>query len=59
MAVTEKHFSIGVTRKLSEKVSGSLSYVRTMNNSVESNSGSGNKIELEQNIVNLQIGYQF
>jgi long-chain fatty acid transport protein len=59
LAVTEKHLSLGVTRKLSEKVSGSLSYMRAMHNSVESNSGSGNKIELEQNIVNAQISYKF
>lgn len=58
LAVTEKHLSLGVTRQLSEKVSGSLSYVRAFHNDVTSTDGT-TKIELEQNIVNVQISYKF
>lgn len=59
LAVTEKHLSLGVTRKLSDKVSGSLSYVRAFQNEITSNVAPYNKIELEQNIVNLQLSYKF
>lgn len=58
LAVTEKHLSLGVTRQLSDKVSGSLSYVRAFHNDVTSSDGT-TRIELEQNIVNLQISYKF
>jgi len=58
LAVTEKHLSIGVTRKISDKVLGSLSYMRAFENSVTSNVAPFNTIELEQNIVNLQISYK-
>ncbi|MBZ0094483.1 MAG: outer membrane protein transport protein [Sulfuricella sp.] len=58
LAVTEKHLSLGATRQLSEKVSGSLSYVRAFHNDVTSTDGT-TKIELEQNIVNVQISYKF
>ncbi len=58
LAVTEKHLSIGLTRKISDKVMGSLSYMRAFQNSVTSNVAPFNTIELEQNIVNLQISYK-
>ena len=58
LAVTEKHLSIGVTRKISDKVMGSLSYMRAFQNSVTSNVAPFNTIELEQNIINLQISYK-
>ncbi len=56
LAVTEKHMSLGLTRKISDKVLGSLSYMHAFKNSVAS---STNTIELEQNIINLQISYKF
>jgi long-chain fatty acid transport protein len=55
LAVTEQHLSLGMTRKLGERMSASLSYVRAFNNEVSSGS---NSIELEQNVVNLQISYK-
>lgn len=58
LAVTEKHLSLGVTRKLSEKVEGSVSYARAFHNDITSTDGT-TKIELEQNIVNLQLSYKF
>lgn len=58
LAVTEKHLSLGVTRKLSDKAQGSLSYMHAFHNRVAS-STSANVIELEQNIINLQVSYAF
>lgn len=59
LAVTEKHLSLGVTRKFNDKVSGSLSYVHAFHNEITSNVAPFNKIELEQNIVNVQLSYKF
>jgi long-chain fatty acid transport protein len=59
LAVVEKHLSLGVSRKFSEKVTGSFSYVRAFNNSVTSSVAPFNTIELEQNLFNMQISYQY
>ena len=59
LAVTEKHLTLGVTRQMGQRMFTSLSYARAFHNEVTSNSGSGNKIELEQNVVNLQMSYVF
>jgi long-chain fatty acid transport protein len=58
LAVTEKHLSIGVTRKITDKIMGSLSYMHAFENSVTSNVAPFNTIELKQNIINLQISYK-
>jgi len=58
LAITETHLSVGATRKLGKRVEGSVSYLRAFNNKLTSNSGSGNTIELEQNILNFQISYK-
>jgi long-chain fatty acid transport protein len=59
LAITESHLSLGVTRKLSDKVSGSLSYMHAFSNEITSSVAPYNTIELEQNIVNVQISYLF
>jgi len=59
LAVTEKHLSVGMTRKLSDKVSASLSYMHAFHNDITSNVAPRNKIELEQNIANVQVSYLF
>jgi long-chain fatty acid transport protein len=59
LAVVEKHLTLGVSRKFSDKVTGSLSYVHAFKNSVTSNVAPLNTIELKQNQVNMQISYQF
>ena len=59
LAVVEKHLTLGLTRKFSDKVSGSVSYVHAFKNSLTSNTGAANTIELKQNIVNFQVSYQF
>ncbi|MFA5241039.1 MAG: outer membrane protein transport protein [Sulfuricella sp.] len=59
LAITEKHLSLGVTRKFSDKASASLSYAHAFHNEITSNTGTNNKIELEQNIVNVQLSYKF
>ena len=58
LAVTEMHVSLGATRKLGKRVEGTLSYAHAFNNEITSNSGSGNVIELEQNVLNVQISYK-
>lgn len=59
LAIVEKHLTVGITRRFSDKVSGSFSYVHAFNNSITSNVAPFNTIELEQNIVNLQVSYGF
>jgi len=59
LAVTEKHLSVGMTRKLSDKVSASLSYMHAFHNDITSNVAPRNKIDLEQNIANVQVSYLF
>lgn len=59
LAITEKHFSLGATRRFSDKVSASISYVHAFQNEITANTAPYNKIELEQNIINLQLSYKF
>lgn len=56
LAVTEHHLSLGLTRQVTDKASVSLSYVRAFENEVKNSTGQ--KIELEQNVLNLQISYR-
>jgi long-chain fatty acid transport protein len=56
LAVTEHHLSLGLTRQITDKASVSLSYVRAFENEVKNSTGQ--KIELEQNVLNLQISYR-
>ena len=58
LAVVEHHLSLGVTRQLGKRVSGSLSYMKAFENEVVS-STSTNRIELEQNILNVQLSYKY
>jgi long-chain fatty acid transport protein len=58
LAVTEQHLTLGMTRFLAPRVAGSLSYAHAFRNDV-TDSTTGTKIELEQNIVNLQMTYKF
>jgi long-chain fatty acid transport protein len=58
LAVTEHHLALGATRQIGQKVFGSLSYVHAFKNDVVSTDGN-TRIELEQNIVNLQVTYKF
>ena len=59
LAVVEKHLTLGISRKFSDKVMGSLSYVHAFKNSVTSNVAPFNTIELKQNLLNFQISYQY
>lgn len=59
LAVVEKHLTLGLSRKFSDKVTGSLSYVHAFKNSVTSNVAPFNTIELKQNQFNMQVSYQF
>jgi long-chain fatty acid transport protein len=57
VAIPELHISLGMTRKLSDRISGSLSYTYAFENELTSNTGSGNTISIQQNIVYLQLSY--
>ena len=57
IAVVEPHFSIGVTKHLTDELRGTLAYTHGLHNEVES-SLTPNKIEAEQNIVFLQFSFR-
>jgi long-chain fatty acid transport protein len=59
LAVVEKHLSLGLSRKFSDKVTGSFSYVHAFENSVKSSVAPFNTIKLEQNLFNMQVSYQY
>jgi long-chain fatty acid transport protein len=59
LAVVEKHLALGATRKFSDKVMGSVSYVHAFKNSVTSSVAPFNTIELKQNLLNFQVSYKF
>ncbi|MFO7594215.1 MAG: outer membrane protein transport protein [Pseudomonadota bacterium] len=58
LAITETHYSLGLTQQVGKRVSTSFSYVRAMHNEITSSVAPYNTIELEQNIVNFQISYR-
>ena len=55
----EKHLALGMSRKFSSKATGSLSYVHGFEESATSSVAPFNTIKLKQNIMNLQVSYQF
>jgi len=57
IAVVEQHFSIGLTKHLSNEMMGTLSYTHGLHNEVKSDT-TPNIIEAEQNIVFLQFSYR-
>lgn len=59
LAVVEKHLALGLSRKFSDRMTGSISYVHAFKNSLTSNVGAANTIELKQNLINMQVSYQY
>ena len=62
VAIPELHVSLGATRQLSKKVTGSLSYTHAFENELTSSNATPagtNKISIEQDIIYAQIAYQF
>jgi len=57
VAIPETHLSLGLTRKLGKNVSGSVAYTHAFENELTSDSGSGNTIKIDQNILYLQVSY--
>lgn len=57
-AIVEHHLSFGLTRKFSDKVSGSFAYTHAFNNKLDSSTNT-NTIEIEQNQYNMSISYKF
>ena len=65
VAIPEWHLSLGATRQLSKRVSGSVSYTHAFENELTSNketspgSGTYNTIKISQNVLYLQVAYQY
>ena len=58
-AIVEHHLSFGLTRKFSDKVSGSFAYTHAFENDLTSSVAPFNTIEISQNQYNFNISYKF
>jgi long-chain fatty acid transport protein len=58
-AIVEHHLSFGLTRKFSDKVSGSFAYTHAFENDLTSSVAPFNTIEISQNQYNFNISYLF
>ncbi|HMM47453.1 MAG TPA: outer membrane protein transport protein [Thiobacillaceae bacterium] len=58
-AIVESHLSVGITRKFTDKVSGSFAYTHAFGNDLTSSVAPYNTIEISQNQYNFNIAYQF
>lgn len=58
-AIVEHHLSFGLTRKFSDKVSGSFAYTHAFENDLISSVAPANTIQISQNQYNLNISYKF
>jgi long-chain fatty acid transport protein len=58
-AIVESHLSVGLTRKFSDKVSGSFAYTHAFSNDLTSSVFPYNKIEINQNQYNFNVSYLF
>ena len=60
-AIVEHHLSFGLTRKFSDKVSGSFAYTHAFENDLASNvvGQPANTIRISQNQYNFNISYKF
>ena len=59
MAIMEKHLSFGLSRKFSDKVSGSFAYTHAFENDLTASVGPANTIKMDQNQYNFNISYKF
>ncbi|MBE9561129.1 MAG: outer membrane protein transport protein [Proteobacteria bacterium] len=62
VAIPELHLSLGATRQLSKKVSGSISYTHAFENELTSSNttpAGTNTIKISQNVLYLQVAYQY
>lgn len=58
-AIVEHHLSFGLTRKFSDKVSGSFAYTHAFENEMTSSVAPANTIKISQNQFNFNISYAF
>ena len=59
-AIVEHHLSFGLTRKFSDKVSGSFAYTHAFNNELASSvPAAGQHHRDQQNQYNMNISYKF
>lgn len=62
VAIPELHLSLGATRQISKKVSGSISYTHAFENELTSSNttpAGTNTIKISQNVLYLQVAYQY
>jgi len=62
LAIPELHLSLGATRHITERISGSVSYTHAFENELTSSNttpAGTNKISISQNVLYAQIAYQF
>ena len=57
-AISDRHLTLGITRKMSKHMSTNLAYTRAFNNEVKS-STSPNKMEMSQNVLNANLTFSF
>ena len=58
-AIVESHLAFGLTRKFSDKVSGSFAYTHAFGNDLTSSVAPYNTIEISQNQYNFNVSYQY
>jgi long-chain fatty acid transport protein len=58
-AIVEHHLSFGLSRKFSDKVSGSFAYTHAFENEMTSSVAPANTIKINQNQYNFNISYAF
>lgn len=57
-AISEKHLTLGLTRKMSKHMSSNIAYTRAFDNEVQS-STSPNRIQMDQHVLNLNLTFTF
>ena len=58
VAIPELHLSLGATRQLSKRVEGSVSYTHAFENEITSDT-TANTFKISQNVIYVQVGYQY
>ena len=57
IAIPALHLSVGASRRFNKNLLLSIAYTHAFKNELVSSSGSGNTIDIEQNILYLQFSY--
>lgn len=57
-AISEKHLTLGLSRKMSKHMSTNIAYTRAFNNEIKS-SKTPNKIQMDQHVLNFSLMFKF